>query len=689
MSGAREPAAKGGPRGRRLARWWPPLLVFLAAFSTFAPALRHGFVDWDDDRNFLANEQYRGLTAEHLGWMLRSAHVGHWQPLSWITLALDWQWAGGGPATGPLPEADALRFARSVHRTSLFLHASTAVLVYALALGLLERTRTGRDASRRALRLTAAAAALLFALHPLRVESVVWATERRDVLSGFFLIAALLAWLRAAVPGGVRAGPYALALLLFTLSLAAKAWGITLPAVLLVLDAWPLRRWTRAGGALGTGRLVREKLPFAGLAAAAAGAALWAQRAGVDGRSALLDWGDHGLLQRLAQAAYGLVFYVQKTLWPSALSPLYELEVHVDATSARYLLSALAVSGGALALFLLRRRWPAGAAGALCYAIVVSPVLGFFQSGAQSAADRYTYLACLPFALLAAGGLAWLGRRLGGPVALATGALVCILLAGLSWKQTGVWRDSMALWTHVVEVQPQSYVAHYNLGAELHRAGRMDEALEQYRRSLDCLGGEANDQARLMVARIVGGDEAVAVLEEGLRVDPETWTLIQELDPLYRRRGRTAELAALWQAGIAADPNDYQGPLLYGDFLASVGRDDEAIEAWTRALAIHDGDPPLPDLHRGFLHARRAAAYQRKGRLKEAEDDWRRAVPLTGGSSEAALGLAECLIAQGRAAEARDWVERWLVVPPGASAEARAASQRARALEARIRSAGG
>ena len=226
----------------RLGRAVLPLALILAVFAAFLPSLGNDFVAWDDDLNFTENPRYRGLSAAHLRWMLTTLHGGHYQPISWITLGLDYVLWGMNPV--------------GYHLTNLVIHAANAVLCYHVIRVLLARTSRARDAD---VRLAAAAGALFFAIHPLRVESVAWASERRDVLSGFFFLLAVLGYVR--MQDGARARWFVLSLVAFLLSLLSKAWGITLPVVLLALDWYPLRRRLR-------GRMLLEKVPYALIALA-------------------------------------------------------------------------------------------------------------------------------------------------------------------------------------------------------------------------------------------------------------------------------------------------------------------------------------------------------------------------------------------------------------------------------------
>src|SRR5437870_4890194 len=339
--------AGGRPIACTPARLRPGVAALLVAAVSvcFLPALGSQFVLWDDDMNFTDNPSYRGLSASHLRWMFTTLYGGHYQPLSWLTLGLDYTIWAMNP-TG-------------YHLTNLLLHAASALLVYRMIVALVPGV-----GARAAL-----AGALLFAIHPLRVESVAWATERRDVLSALFYLATVLGYLRlvqAKRDGRPWRGWLAASVGCFLLSLLSMAWGITLPLVLLALDVYPLRRLVRRRDAV---PLLLEKIPYAALAL---GGAVLAQLASnqVPAKRTLAQ---HGLVERAAQAAYGLVFYLWKTLVPIRLSPVYLLEQTLRPTAPRYLASAAIVVGVTAAAVLLRRRAPWATVARACYAPVPPP----------------------------------------------------------------------------------------------------------------------------------------------------------------------------------------------------------------------------------------------------------------------------------------------------------------------------
>src|SRR5437773_8464299 len=366
--------------------WLVPVLIALVTVAAFLPALQNQFVSWDDDENFLDNPHYRGLGWTHLYWMW-TTHLGHYIPLTWMTLGLDYLLWGMNPV--------------GYHLTNLLLHAANAVVFFFVVRRILALALPGPSERGHALAVSAGFAALVFAIHPLRVESVAWATERRDVLSGLFYLSAILVYLRAC-ERGERGRWYWGAVALFGCALLSKSMVVNLPVVLLILDVYPLRR---LGGSIGwwsapARRVYGEKIPFVLLAAAASVIAFMAQFSAQTAASLA----QLSVLGRLAVSAYGLSFYLGKLVVPVNLSPLYELPPTVNPGALPFILSYGLVLAITALVLVLRRRVPGLLATWLAYIVVLRPVLGIFQIGLQIAADRYTYLAGLGWAILAGAG---------------------------------------------------------------------------------------------------------------------------------------------------------------------------------------------------------------------------------------------------------------------------------------------
>lgn len=537
-------------------------LVALAATVPFLPALGNGWVNWDDPIYLLENNWYRGLSRENLRWMFTARLSSHYQPMVWLTYALDFKLWGMNPA--------------GYHLTTLLLHGFNAALFFLLALRLLAK---GSVAG-------AAFAALLFAVHPLRVESVAWAAQRRDVLCGTLYLATVLTYLR----GEDSARWRAVSVGLFGAALLSKAIALTLPAALLVLEWRPLGRLDPGPDFGARARRVFARLvPYALAAAAMSAVALGGE---AQGRS-LWSWEQHGLGARLAQCGYGLCFYLSKTLFPAGLSPIYELPFRLDPGAFPYPLTAAAAAGITFICWRLRNRRPEWAAAWLVYGITLSPVLGLTQSGPQIAADRYTYLPGLPLALLAGAGLdRWRaapgGRR---TAALAAGALV-LALAAAAWRQTLLWRDSETLWTHAVLVQPRSSIAHNNLGTALTARGALAPAAARFEEALAVNPVCIEAQRRLVgFARTGGNQEELAHWRGLYDTNPACRSAWANLVTARAAQGQFAPALRYYGELLILEPANAHAHNNLGLALAGSGCPEEARKHFSEALRLDPSDP--------------------------------------------------------------------------------------------------
>lgn len=544
--------------------WWflllAPLLAFATVFAAFAPALDGRFLGWDDMPGVAQNADLRLTGMPGLAWRFSTRHMGHYQPLSWWSLSLD---VADAPA-GELGPTEAAR----CHRTNLMLHALAAVAFALLAERLLRAVFRGSPAPPSGNWIATAAlfAALSWALHPLRVESVAWITERRDVLSIVPLLLSVYMYVLWATPrAGGRVGPTGFlvaSFVLLAISLLCKAWGIVVPALLLVLDYYPLRR---AGSGWRTfGARVLEKAPFIVLATGFAGVAAWAQASQPDAMPGL---GEHTLVERCLQAAYGLCFYTWKSLVPAGLSPLYELPKQLSIFDARFAWPVVAVVVAALLFYALRRRLPALTAAALAAVILVAPVLGFAQAGPQLVADRYSYLFGLVAALAVAGALLVWSQRLRF-VPWILGATLLVLFGSATRAQTAIWHDTQSLWSYVVAREPGHVVGNLSLGNEYaRRAILTSDSLETVRllreaESRFAVGLEASNDARF-ASKLGLIHRALAALE------PE------RADEHLRQANEYSERAV--QLAIATGRVKPETRLEHAIRLLSAGRVDEAL----------------------------------------------------------------------------------------------------------------
>jgi hypothetical protein len=386
-------------------------LAFAVAAVTvlvFSPVLGGTFLNWDDDRSLLTNQGFRGLDPTHLHWMFTTTLLGHYAPLTWLSFGVTYAVAGMAPA--------------AYHAGNLLLHALNAALVYLLAARLLALALPTPTSGARLAGATVAA--LAFAIHPLRAESVGWITDRGDVLCATFYLTAVVTYVRFALSddGGGRRRWRIASLVAFGAALLSKEIAMTLPLSLLLLDAYPLRRWSR-----GVRTLLIEKVGYFGLAALGAALAVFARGHGAGWTS----YADHGVLVRAALAAYSLAFYPLKFVWPAGLSPLYELPAHVSPLEIRFIVAAAVVVAVTGLLLMLRGRLPGALVAWLHAMIAVAPVSGLVHAGSQLVADRYSYLPGIGFAVVAGGGVAWGldGWRRGRLALGSTGALAAVVVS--------------------------------------------------------------------------------------------------------------------------------------------------------------------------------------------------------------------------------------------------------------------
>jgi len=569
--------------GAALRRAGVPCLVFAAAFLTFLPALNADFVNWDDYDNVVNNTGVHGLRAAQLEWMWTGTVLGHWIPLTWMSFGLNYA-------------LDGVR-ARGYHLLNLLLHAASATVFFFIVRRLLRAA--GAAAAEQGLSVGAAFAALLFAVHPLRVESVVWVTERKDVLCGFFFMLAVLAYLRAAEGDTLRRGWMCASLAATAAALLSKAAAVPLPAVLLLLDAYPLRR----ARLIGWRRCLIEKLPWAVIAAIAASIALRV----VLTRTGVTDYGTYGLGARLAMTAYTFTFYPARWLWPVQLLPLYELPMEVRLLDPRFLMPALGFVAVTALLWALRRLFPAGLAAWTLSILMLLPISGFVHSGHQLAHDRYSYLSGLGFAALAGGGLARLldARRQGRLSAviarsvLAFAAAVLLLLTMGAWDQSKVWQDSETLWRWSVNVDPDCSICWNNLGTSLMDQNRYPEAEGAFRKAFALRPRRASLASNIASAlyRQRKAKEAEDMLRLALSLDPSDTGALANLGAVYSQEGRIAESLPYYRQAFAHDPGFKGLAPNYSQALVAraaeerrAGRALVAKALLQEALAVNPGD---------------------------------------------------------------------------------------------------
>jgi Flp pilus assembly protein TadD len=512
--------------------------VSAGALLAFLPILGNEFVNWDDPVVFLRNAQLGG--PDTVRWAFTTTDMGHYQPLSWLV------WSAVKTSFG--------LNAQAFHAISLLGHLLNTVLVYVVCLRL--ASHAGLEIRTR--RLAALAASLLFAVHPIQVEAVAWASAFPYVLSLSALLAAFLAYVtsrthRNAARRNMWLG---LSISAYAASLLARATAVGFPLLLLATDIYPLQRlrWQRGG----IRRLLVEKLPFFAVALAAGAAE--------SGAREVAPLQEIGVGARLSMAAAAPFIYLHRALVPTRLSPLDPLPIE---PTLEWMPLALGIAGlvaTTVVAWKSRRTWPALPLAWVAYVVLLAPVMGLIPSGQQATADRYIYLPGVVVALIAgvAAARAAQSARLRA-VALAVTLTVGAILGAMTRHQTGWWRDSITLWSRAADLDPRNDIATFNLAIALEEAGREEEAIVRY--------------------------------EQTLRLVPDQTFARQNLGRIRATRGMTlakgdrlGEAAAELRAALDADVSDPEVPNALAFALVQTGRSAEAVTVLKRAVARHPDD---------------------------------------------------------------------------------------------------
>jgi tetratricopeptide (TPR) repeat protein len=541
-----------------------PLLVSLT-LAVFFPILSHGFVSYDDFEDVVWHPQVRpGLTLESVGAAFSTPYRSTWHPLTVISLQIDREIWGEG--------------AGGYHLTNLLLH-QTSVLLLFFAL-----SRMTGSAWRSAF------VAGVFAIHPLHVESVAWAVERKDVLSGLFWMLTLYAYAGYAErPGPAR---YLGVLLGLALGLLAKPMLVTLPLVLLLLDYWPLRRLRRwasptAANSRFLGRPVLEKLPMLALVAAVCAITVAAQRAG----------GSMGLLPgltlplRLANAVHAYGAYLANSLWPAGLAVFYPHPISA-LPMGEVAASGLVLAVVSAAVVLRARAQPAGLVGWLWYLGTLVPVIGIVQVGLQARADRYMYLPLIGLSIL----VAWvsadlLGRRRIGRLALGVAGTAALgALAICAATQVSHWRSSVALFEHALAVTEGNHVAHAHLAGAMLKQGRIDRAEFHAREAVRLGPGFVGNQMALAKVSERRGDldGLIRSYRAMLEIDPDldgVETIHHELGFALIRVGHYAAARPHLERVLASNPELPHVIVGLALVAEKAGRREAAVRRYQEALS--------------------------------------------------------------------------------------------------------
>ena len=524
--------------------------------AVFAQVRTHDFIDFDDGLYVVDNPNVRGgLTADNVAWAFTTGRAANWHPLTWIS-----------------HQADVSMFGMDAglhHLTNVFWHALNAVLLFGFL-----RSLTGAV-------WRSAFVAALFAIHPAHVESVAWVSERKDVLSTFFLIVSTWAW-----TSWVRTSPrsrWILALGAFALGLMSKPMLMTLPFVWLLLDVWPLARthipWQR--------RLL-EKVPFFLLAVASVIVTIAVQQQG----GAVTSLDRLAMIDRLANAVTAYAEYLRMLVWPAGLSAFYPFSTSIPVSSVAVAIVVLTVISATA--WIVRERFGFVLIGWLWFLGTMVPVIGFIQIGMQSHADRYTYVPYIGLFIAVAWSLGVLAERTRVMrfAVVTLGAAAVVALGFIAHAQTATWRTSEVLWSHAIAVDPGNAKAHNSLGAIYGNTGRVQQAEAEFKEALRLrpdmreglhifpnLGRSLVAQGKLA--------EAIPYLERARQLKPDDAALANEVGYAYLGLDRTSDAVRAWRDAVRLNPQLEDTWFVLGMTLAAGGNFNDARRAFTEVLRIN------------------------------------------------------------------------------------------------------
>jgi tetratricopeptide (TPR) repeat protein len=625
-----QPESVSIPKSRRRDTIVICLLLAAAVFMVFGQTLHHEFVNLDDEDYVYQNpEVVRGLTVQGITWAFTHGYASNWHPLTWISHMLDCQLYGLNPG--------------GHHLTSVLLHAATTALLF-----LVLRRMTG------ALWPSAVVAAV-FAIHPLRAESVAWVSERKDVLSGLFFMLTLAAYVRYA-RNPFSLGRYLLVALCLALGLMSKPMLVTLPFVLLLLDYWPLGRMPRtaSGAVLRALRpLIVEKIPLLALSAASCVVTVLVQGEAVATIQRV------PVPIRIGNSAVSYIAYLGQMVFPMGLAAFYPLAVN-NLVIWKAGVALVLLAGISAGVVWLRRSRPYLLVGWLWYVGMLVPVIGLLQVGDQARADRYTYLPQIGVYLLVVWAV-WemvssrrYGRLLFGvaSVSAIAGLMACATI------QTSYWRNSESLWIHALSCTSRNYAAHNNLGGALFEQGRSVEAIEHYQKCLEIRPDFAEARFNLAHALAAQGRSAEAIqqYQRAFENAPDNAEEHDNLGTVLLGQGRSVEAIQQYQKALEIKPDFAQAYYNLANALAAQGRIAEAIQQYQLALRIK------PD----YVEARSnlANALAAQGRSAEAIEQYQKTLETAPGNAGAHNNLGTVLLRQGRSAEAIEQYQQALEINP-------------------------
>ena len=537
-------------------------LLVLACLLAYWPVFDNEFVSYDDDVYITANEMVKkGLTAEGLDWAFTEGYRSNWHPLTYTTHMLDVSLFGLNP-TGH-------------HATNLLLHVLSTLFLF-VALNMM----TNRP-------WLSMWVTLFFGIHPMHVESVAWAAERKDVLSGLFWMLTLIAYVRYTRQSNVKR--YLLVCIALACGLMSKSMLVTMPCVLLLLDGWPLRRWhftaAKNTQSFGLGKLMLEKIPLFGLVVASSAVTFMVQRKG----GAVGSLNDYSLFIRIENAMLGYLKYLWKCIYPHDMACFYPHTKAALPISQLLMVVVALLAITAICVWLFRKR-PWLTIGWFWFLGTLVPVIGIVQVGWQAMADRYSYIPYIGLFIAIVWEVGrWLeSRETLAKVSMGIGLMASVLLVLQTRAQVDVWQTSESLYRNALAATEGNWIAHYNLGNYLYERGDHQDAETHFR--------------------------------EAIRIDDKYVKAFTNLGAALHKQGRYDEAIPLLERAVELDPRNVNARYNYGAALQKSNKLDQALEQFTEVIRLQPNHGEAM-FYAGYLQ-------QTKGKFKEAAALYKKATIL-------------------------------------------------------------
>ncbi len=598
----------------------------LITFAIYLSSLHNQFVEWDDAQYVVENPYIRNFNLAFLKWAFSDFHAGNWHPLTWISHAADYAIWGLNPV--------------GHHLTNVILHAINTFVVVVLVVNLLSvvknagmRTGNRNFFDEQTLLITGAITGLLFGLHPLHVESVAWVAERKDLLCALFFLLSIFMYAnygrtmsrtQTNLPSRFFHRHYLFSLGFFILALLSKPMAVTLPAVLLILDWYPLLRIF----SLKTFRAALiEKIPFIALSLVSSVLTVLAQSAG----GAVVSVESVPLSTRVLVGISSLVVYLWKMIWPSNLMPFYPYPTQVSLLSAKYLSAIVIAVGITVICVVSARKQKVWLSVWSYYVITLIPVIGFIQVGRQAMADRYTYLPSLGPFLVIGLAAAWTSSKIKivprwsailKPLSAAVMALVFIALSYLTLIQIGIWNNSIGLWSYVIGKHPErAHLVYYFRGLAFLNTDQADKAIEDFNMAtaLDPSFRDAYLNRGSAFEKLGRLDSAIEDFNRAIALSPSYEGYFNR-GITFEKMGRIDEAIKDYNQAIAMSPSRYEAYLAAGRLYGKTGSFDKAIECFSKYIAVNPRNAEF--------YNNRGLSYLYIGQDERALDDFNKAIAL-------------------------------------------------------------